>query len=132
MWLIPKTNWTKDDYFNIEDFNRIKNNLIHLRELAIKLYKEFTIEVVGADKTYSDFLYADEINKLENNIEVINAKTVNGSYGTKKTFVTNGPTMTFEDLNRWERAMLDIYNKLINEYNGRRSFQWNFGARGGL
>lgn len=132
MWLEPKTNWTKNDYFNVEDYNRIKNNLIFLRELAIKLYKEFAIEDLGLNKTYSDFLYADEINKLENNIEVINAQTVNGSYGTKKSFVINGPTMTFEDLNRWEKAISDIYNKLINEYDGRRSFRWNFGKRGGL
>ena len=52
MWQTPKTNWYgsvdanghyEGDRFNAVDFNRIKNNLEYLREMAIKMYKEFSI-----------------------------------------------------------------------------------------
>lgn len=132
MWVTPKTNWSKDDYFNATDFNRIKNNLVHLREMAIKLYKEFNIQSVGADKTYKDYFYADEINLLENNLEKINQSTLNAAYGEKMIYRDNGNTMTHKELNRIESAIFDLYDKLSNQTEGRRNLSFSFGARGGL
>ena len=31
-WTEPKTNWTENDFFNIKDYNRIKNNIAYLTE----------------------------------------------------------------------------------------------------
>lgn len=132
MWITPKTNWLKNDYFNAEDFNRIKNNLIYLRELAIKLYKEFKIQQVSEDKTYKDYFYADEINLLENNLEKINQNTLNIIYGKKTIYMDNGNTMTYIELNRIESAIFDLYDKLSNQINGRRNLKFNLGKRGGL
>lgn len=51
-WETPKTDWHGStnsegvytgDRFNASDFNRIKNNLTFLRDMAIKLYKEFSL-----------------------------------------------------------------------------------------
>ena len=61
-WSTPKTDWNGEtvdgvytgDRFNAVDFNRIKNNLEYLRELAIKMYDEFAIQSVGSDKTVKD------------------------------------------------------------------------------
>lgn len=139
-WTTPKTDWygeTNDgvyvgDRFNASDFNRIKNNLEYLRELAITMYKDFTILSVGDDKTYEDFLYANEINELEANLIIINDNTLNRSYGTAPSYVSNGNTMDFKELNRLEGAILDLYNKLTNESEGRRMLTWNFGMKGGL
>ena len=139
-WTTPKIDWygeTTDgvytgDRFNATDFNRIKNNLEYLRELAITMYKDFAIQSVGNDKTFEDFLYADEINALENNLITINNNTLNGSYGTAPSYVSNGNTMDFKELNRLEGATLDLYNKLTNESEGRRMFTWNLGMKGGL
>lgn len=132
MWITPKTNWLKNDYFNAEDFNRIKNNLIYLRELAIKLYKEFEIQQISEDKTYKDYFYADEINLLENNLEKINQNTLNIIYGKKTIYMDNGNTMTYIELNRIESAIFDLYDKLSNQINGRRNLKFNLGKRGGL
>ena len=72
-WETPKTDWhgSSDsdgvytgDRFNAVDFNRIKNNLDYLRELAIKLYDEFSIVSLGADRTPVDYFYADKTYKL--------------------------------------------------------------------
>ena len=34
-WIEPKTNWTSQDFFNIEDYNRIIGNIAYLKELVI-------------------------------------------------------------------------------------------------
>ena len=62
-WSTPKTDWNGEtvdgvytgDRFNAVDFNRIKNNLEYLRELAIKMYDEFAIQSVGCEKTVKDY-----------------------------------------------------------------------------
>lgn len=141
MWQTPKTDWYGEvdtsghytgDRFNAADFNRIKNNLDHLRNMAIKLYQEFSIVSLGADRTPSDYFYADEINQLEENLNTINSKTMKRSYGQAPVYVENGNTMDFTELNRLESAILDLYDRLSNQYDGRRTFTWNFGMKGGL
>lgn len=139
-WVTPKTNWYGEvidgvyvgDRFNAVDYNRIKNNLSHLRELAVKMYKDFNINNVGSDKSAKDFFYADEINKMEQNLNTINSNTLKRSYGNTPTFSDNGATMTFAELNRLEGAILDLYERLTNESEGRRTLEWNFGMKGGL
>lgn len=139
-WETPKTNWygmtdTDGNYvgdrFNAVDFNRIKNNLTYLRELSIKLYEEFSIVSLGADRTPANYFYADEINQLEENLDTINANTLQRSYGTPPVYVDNGNTPDFDELNRLESAILDLYDRLTNEFEGRRMFTWNFGMKGG-
>jgi hypothetical protein len=139
-WVEPKTDWSGEvvdgvyvgDRFNAVDFNRIKNNLEYLRELAVKMYEEFAIHSLGSDRTPKDYFYADEINKLEENLVTINSKSLKRSYGSAPTYVDNGNTMDFKELNRLESAILDLYDKLTNEYEGRRMLTWNFGMKGGL
>lgn len=141
MWQTPKTDWYgavdangvySGDRFNAADFNRIKNNLQELRDLAVRLYDEFSIVSLGADKTVKDYFYADEINQLEANLNTINSKTLNLSYGSTPTYMENGNTMDFTELNRLEGAILDLYEKIKNQVEGRRTFQWNFGIKGGF
>lgn len=130
MWIQPKTDWTKDDYFNASDFNRIKNNLVSLHDIANKMYKDFDITSLGNDKTYRDYFYADEINTIEDNFEKINELTINAGYGEKPVYRDNGYIMTFEELNRLEGAMLDLYGKLENQSDGLRRLTFNLGKRG--
>lgn len=137
-WTTPKTDWYgavvngvyTGDRFNAVDFNRIKNNLVYLCDLAVKVYEEFSITAIGADKTTADYFYAEEINKMEQNLATINAKTLKMSYGTAPTYSDNGRTMDYAELNRLEGAILDLYDKLTNQYEGRRKFKWNFGMGG--
>lgn len=140
-WTTPKTDWYgavdangvySGDRFNAEDFNRIKNNLQCLRDLAIKIYKEFDIASVGDDKTVTDYFYADEINQLEENLNTINTHTMNLSYGATPVYMDNGNIMDFTELNRLESATLDLYEKIKNRIEGRRMFRWNFGIKGGF
>ena len=141
MWETPKTDWHYEldseglyvgDRFNATDFNRIKNNLEYLREMAIKMYDEFTIHALGTDRTTQDYFYADEINQLEENLNTINYNSIKRSYGTAPSYTANGNIMDFTELNRLEGAILDLYDKLSNQNDGRRTFTWNLGMKGGL
>ena len=139
-WQTPKTDWHGaidsegnyiGDRFNASDFNRIKNNLTYLRDLASRLYDEFSIVSLGEDRTPADYFYADEINQLEENLKTVNENSLRRSYGNAPTYVDNGNTMDFVELNRLEGAILDLYDRLTNEMKGRRMLTWNFGMKGG-
>lgn len=138
-WLPPKTDWHGEsdpngnyigDRFNASDFNRIKNNLEYLRELAASLYEEFTLVSLGEDRTTADYFYADEINQLEENLQTVNDHTLKRQYGEPLLYVDNSSTMDFIELNRLEGAMLDLYDRLTTAADGRRTFTWNFGMKG--
>ena len=139
-WQTPKTDWYGEviegvyvgDRFNAVDYNRIKNNLIYLRDLAITVYESFNIETVSNDKTTADFFYADEINAMERNLDTINNNTLKRNYGTRVTFSANGNTPVYTELNRLESAILDLYGRLSNQSEGRRTLTFNFGMKGGL
>lgn len=139
-WQTPKTDWYGEviegvyvgDRFNAVDYNRIKNNLIYLRDLAITVYESFNIETVSNDKTTADFFYADEINAMERNLDTINNNTLKRNYGTRVTFSANGNTPVYTELNRLESAIPDLYDRLSNQSEGRRTLTFNFGMKGGL
>ena len=137
-WINPKIDWHgstdsegnySGDRFNAADFNRIKNNLDYLRSMAIKLYDEFSIVSLGVDRTPADYFYADEINQLETNFNTINSHSLRQSYGDAPVYVDNGKTMDYAELNRLEGAILDLYIKLTNQYNGRRKFTFMLGKK---
>lgn len=139
-WETPKTDWYgavvdnvyTGDRFNYTDYNRIKNNLVYLRNLAIKMYDEFSINDVGSDKSVAEYYYAEEINQMEENLEIINSHTLAREYGDTPTYADNGNTPDYTELNRLESAILDLYDRLSNQSEGRRTFEWNFGVKGGL
>lgn len=126
MWTEPKTNWGSTDYFNYTDYNRIKNNIAYLRNLALTLYLDFPYEDMGDDKSgYADFPYADEFNAMENNLESMKNGTFAFYNTDKKQWYANQPTPNYEDLNRIESACLKLRNGFNNELiaKGRLSFR---------
>ena len=127
MWQEPKLNWVKDDPINIEDYNRIKNNLAELREMAICLYPEFSI-AVNPDKTRSDYPYADEINQLEENLEIIRGHTYPFQTGTRRTYYDNQPYIDWLELNRLESACKLIYDNLQGQASGKRRLSFRLGG----
>lgn len=137
-WSTPKTDWYgytdadgiyHGDRFNTEDFNRIKNNLAYLREIAITMYKEFAINDLGGDRSKEQYFYADEINRLEENIEIIASNTFNPDVGNAPLYTANGRIFDYTELNRIESLILGLYNQLLNQYRGRQMLTFNLGIR---
>lgn len=129
MWTAPKINWKETDYFNIQDYNRIKNNLNHIRSMALQLYNDFPFADMGNDKSYTDYYYADEINLFESNLERINMNTFPRPIGDTVTFYDNQPFIDYHELNRLELGMLTIYKGLYGQAAGRRKLQFKLGRR---
>lgn len=129
MWQTPKTDWTANDVVLCSVYNRIKGNIDYLQTLACKIYKGFDIEEMGDDKTEEQYPYADEYNRLEQNIEMIAKSTAGFQYGESLVFFDNGNFLDYQELNRIERATLDMYNQLTNQYKGRRMLTFTLGAK---
>ena len=131
MWQQPKTDWRASDYFNIDDYNRIKGNLGEIRALAITLWPDFEFEDMGDDKTYQDYgFYADEINRFEANIDHICAGTFPFAVGESRKYYDNTPFIDCQELNRIELACLKIYGNITGRTDGikRLAFSLNGGA----
>lgn len=138
-WIQPKTNWQGGydangnyvgDYFNLEDYNRIKNNLQELHDMAVKLYPDFSV-TTGPDWTsYETRIYAGDINRIEDNLEKICAGTYPFAVGTRKNYYGNAAAIDYKELNRIEAATLLIYNNLRGQAAGKRRLSFVLG--GGL
>ncbi|MCB6610185.1 hypothetical protein V3C10_04350 [[Clostridium] symbiosum] len=128
MWQEPKTNWSATDFINVGDYNRIKNNLAEIRDLAVTVYPSFSI-IVNPDKKVSEYPYADEINQLEENLETIRGHTLPSlQTGSKKTFYANQPYIKFDELNRLESACLLLYQNLVGQTEGRPRLEFTLGG----
>lgn len=136
-WITPKTDWTArydgtiriGDFLNASDYNRIKNNLQYLYDLAVTLYPFFEIENLGPDKIVGDYFYAEEMNTIEADLHVINTNTLNRNYGSVHTYSDAGYTPGYTELNRIESATLDLYDRLTNQSEGRRKLQFKLGVK---
>lgn len=128
----PKTNWIAADSFNIEDYNRIKNNLVYLKEISNPLFDNFLIQDMGLDLSYHDLPYASLLNKFENNLEMINNATMKLHIGDKKQFEPNGMFITYEELNRLETAIEKLYTFLYHSVIGIHRLGFKLGTKGAI
>ena len=104
-WTSPKTNWTKNDYFNATDFNRIKNNIEYLAAMpdpAIQLVD------MGSNRPVGALFYADDINRFQRNLEIL-CIYIGEDYGDYIDNHENGPIIVWDGLNRIESVIQRIY-----------------------
>lgn len=128
-WHTPKTNWTINDRFNYVDYNRIKNNLAYLHEEAVKLWKPFDIEDMGADIFDNVTTWkARYFNAWEKNLEAINNEILTQNYGFSQTFYENGVFIQWYELNRIESAILSMRDILDRQKASLRKLSFRLGA----
>lgn len=127
-WQTPKTNWVSTEKFNKDDYNRIIGNIAELREIAIQAYTEFSLADMGKEKTYSDYIYADEINTIESNLATLCEKTYPFAIGEQKTYYPNQPATDYAEYNRIESACLIIYQNLQGQLSGKRRLSFTLGG----
>ena len=135
-WIEPKTDWDITDYFNIDDYGRIVNNIAYLKEYAKTILLnlenvEFSENIVN-DKTYSSMIYASEINAIEDKLEELNLKTYAINIGEKKTYYPNEKTMDYNELNRIETACLNIFKTISSHINEIQRFPFTLGGQKGI
>ena len=121
MWKSPKTNWKASDFFNVEDYNRIKGNLVELSGMLSAIWPSVALEDMGADKSYQDYsFYADEINRFERNLSRIRDGSIAIDIGAEKSFRDNQPFIGWMELNRIESACLTLYDNMKGGAEGRK------------
>lgn len=139
MWQEPKVDWKViydengeylGDFFNADDFNRIKNNLVYLYDIAETIFPDVElIQEWSRDKTYRDYLYADDMRTLvENLLSLASLIGITTSLEDVK-YYENHVTMTHDELNRIEEWTDKIRDLIQNTVDGRRKLQFNLGIK---
>jgi hypothetical protein len=129
-WTTPVTNWTADRKFNLEDYNRIKNNLKYLKTLADSIYRSFDITELGEDLSDEEHWWSPiEINALEDALdEIFRASALPINIGEKKSFQYNGLFIQYSELNRIESACLNIYTLAQSQARTRKHLKLVLGG----
>lgn len=129
-WTTPVTNWTSDRKFNLEDYNRIKNNLKYLKTLADSIYRSFDITELGEDLSDEEHWWSPiEINALEDALdEIFRASALPINIGEKKSFQYNGLFIQYLELNRIESACLNIYTLAQSQARTRKHLKLVLGG----
>ena len=120
-WIEPKTDWIYGEALNIEDYNRIRNNLLYLND---KCNEHFPPDVqidLGSEKVRTDNYYASEFNAFEDALESINNRAYKYDLGSKMTFTMLGRFIGYEEKNRLESGCLRLYQMFEQIENGRRT-----------
>lgn len=128
LWSKPKVNWQPTDRFNIVDYNRIKNNLAYLYQLAITLWNEFDMPDMGENITeYTEFWDVGVFNLFESNLELINQNIFTQDFGVSQRFFENGAFIKWDELNRIESATLSMKNLLQSQKDNLKKLSFKFG-----
>lgn len=121
-WQTPKTDWVGyrsgeeyiGDKFNAADYQRIKGNLIYLRELAGSMYPAFAFPDIP-DLTIGAGIQASTINALERSLDALASNSFDPGIQARKTWYGNAAGPLAEDLNRIESSCLQLYKTLTGQ-----------------
>lgn len=118
-YISPKTDWELTDYFNFEDWIRIKNNILYINDILYNIgWINSPLYNMNLERDINSLPTVDLVNRLEFNVQKLhNALGINyNQWPESKTwFARLDPSYksnpTFEDWNRWE-----TYTKLLKEW----------------
>ena len=132
IWITPKTDWVAEDRFNIQDFNRIRNNLIVVIGYLGSRYCIIEITDMGEEITdFSGYWNVDYFNAIEDNVQKIsNYVTIDTGY--KQTFYSNGAFIKYTELNRIERILNQFSNEVLGYLAGLSRLPMTLGRDRGL
>lgn len=120
MWSTPKVNWKSTDYYNIEDWQRVRNNLEHLRTWLQNLgVSGPALLETDTGKGYNELPYVHLVNNMEENLA--NLRELFGVDFTEEVaqkiwyerldaMYKSNPT--YQDWNRWEIILLRVYESI--------------------
>lgn len=131
-WSPPKIDWTSQDYLNAIDYNRIINNISHLNAMAARLFNNISILEMGDEKNYKSYIYAREVNNIEDSLETLNSETYSFDFGEKQTYRANGNTPDYNEINRIESTSLKLYDTMTAHKEALPRLTFTLGGQKGL
>ena len=124
----PKTDWLSSDRFNIEDYNRIRNNILYIHCIANQVYPSVELESMGESKnSYDGYWTANEFNAIESNVSAINDHILSKDYGVSQRFFPNGAFIKWDELNRIESAISSMNAILARQKGSIPRLQFRLG-----
>lgn len=120
MWITPKDSWRPVDFYNIEDWKRVRTNLEHIHSWlqALKVTVPALLPT-DSGKEYDEMPYVHLVNNMEQNLAtlllVFGTDFVGGVapkvwYERLDEMYTSNPT--YEDWNRWEYILKCVYESI--------------------
>lgn len=133
-WVNPKTDWQPTDYVNVEDYNRIRNNIAYLKDYSEAFFMSFEFkEPIETEKQYFDLAYAEYWNNLEDRLEEFIKKTYElNNLGVKKTYSAYDNYIDYVELNRLENTILRYKNFLDIQTKLTQTLSFELGNYGGI
>ena len=127
MWAEPKVNWQPEDFVNLEDFNRMIENLNALEEYALPYFPGYAVPkqaLIGRDDDHAPGF----LNAIEGHLQASSEATVHDpALPPRKTWELSGPFYTYEDLNRIEGGILSTYQKIGSILTGKPVLAFELG-----
>lgn len=128
-WIAPKVNWVSTDRFGIKDFNRIRNNIIALKELIEPDFGVLELVSMGEELTeYTGRWQVEHFNAFERNLEIFNQYLPLDNFGTSQSFYYNGMFIKYDELNRIENLLLRFMNYATKRKVGVRKLPFRLGT----
>ncbi len=128
-WIEPKVNWLPTDRFNIQDFNRIRNNMIALWELLEWEFGLFEINSMGNEiSEYTGRWDIEHFNAFEKNLEIFRNYLPIDDFGVTQSFYYNGMFIKYDELNRIENLLLRFKQYAASREAGIRKLPFRLGA----
>ncbi|OMF54673.1 hypothetical protein BK138_16065 [Paenibacillus rhizosphaerae] len=109
MWIDPKLNWNKDDYYNFDDLNRVENNTEVVAELVGYFVTLPTLNFI-TDRDMSSIDFADSLNRVEGNIDVLGQRHKPEGWIQNKTDWSANDPFSFSDAVRLESNLALLYS----------------------
>lgn len=113
MWITPRLNWTRTDYYNFEDLNRVENNT----EVVVGLVGYFiTLPSLSfvTDRSMKRIEFADSLNRIESNQDVLRQRFTPDGWLPNKIDWEPNAGFSFHDALRLEQNL----NLLYQHYKG--------------
>jgi hypothetical protein len=103
-WITPKLDWNENDWINYDDWNRIENNILELKNYLVGI--QYNVPTPVSTNTTRNNLSIDflsSINRIENNLDAIRLAFLSPSdYLPKETWIV-GKGFDYSDANRLEK-----------------------------
>lgn len=137
-WVTPKTDWVETytddgqyagDWFNVEDYSRIKGNLEYLNALATEVYgRSHSFPDIPA-VTIQNFVYASTIDVLERALDdLTTGSRFNPGIPPTQMWGGNDNTPRAADFNRIESSCLTLYTLMHAVMSARTKLPFSMGG----
>jgi hypothetical protein len=112
--LIPlKLNWTSEDYYSAEDFNRVEADTQFIAEFLRTM--NYSVPELNAktDRDESSIDFIPSINRVEANIDIIKNSFITPTGWQNKKLWSVGIKFDFRDANRLENNLQILYSLAV-------------------